>query len=81
MKVTVSELRIIGKNYRQGENSKGPWEMFELECANGEGSSVRLNASKELFDSVIPFAEYTGEVDLFQRGYNLGGELLKVWED
>lgn len=86
MKVTINGLRIIGKKHREGIYKSGPnagedWERYMVECANGEGSSVTLECSKELHDKIVPFLEYTGEADVWQRGFNLDGELTEVYED
>lgn len=79
MKAIVSGLRVVGKNHRTGENERGAWEMFECECGNGEGGVVTLAASQEIYEKVEPFVPYTAEIDLFMRGYKLGGEILDVY--
>lgn len=79
MKVYANGLRVVGKNHRTGENDKGPWELFELECGNGEGGTVTLNCSADVYDKAEAFVPYTAEIDLYMRGYRVGGELVEVY--
>lgn len=79
MKVIASGLRVVGKNHRTGENEKGAWELHELECGNGEGGTVTLMCSKDVYEKVEAFVPYTAEIDLYMRGYRVGGELIDVY--
>lgn len=81
MKVTAEHVRIVGKNHKTGTNKNGDWEIFEVECNNGEGAVIAVSASKENYEKLVPFEPYTMEIDLFRKGYNLGGELLAAWEE
>jgi hypothetical protein len=81
MKVLADDVRVVSKNHRTGTNSRGDWEMFEIECSTGEGGTVTLGASsKEMYDELLPFQPYTFEINLYKRGYNLGGEVTQVWD-
>lgn len=81
MVVLVENMRVVGKNYRRGNNSRGDWELYELQCGTGEGATVNLNTTKDIYDSVEVFTPYTAKINLFAKGYNLGGEILEVWPD
>lgn len=81
MKVLADDVRVVSKNHRTGTNSRGDWEMFELECSTGEGGTITLGAAdKEMYDSLQAFTPYTIEINLYKRGYNLGGEVTQVWD-
>lgn len=80
MKVICDGMRVTGKNKREGENERGPWVIYEVECANGEGKHATLSTSEEVYGEVVAFEEVTGEIDVYDKGYNLKGELLAIYK-
>lgn len=81
MKVVATGLNVVGKNYRNGENERGEWEMFELQVGNGEGNIATLQTTKEIFESVKTFHPYTAEIDIYMTGYRLNGIIEAVFEE
>lgn len=86
MKVTIDNLRVVGKDHKQGVYKSGPsqgqeWERYEVECSNGEGKSIVLACSKSIYEIIEPFKPYTGEAQLWKSGFKLDGELTDVFED
>lgn len=81
MIVIASEMRVIGKNYRSGTNSKGPWEMYELQVANGEGMAVTMNCTEEIYNEVQTFTPYTAKIDLRPSGYSVRGDVQEIWAE
>lgn len=81
MVIIGSGCQVIGKNYREGKNENGPWEIFELEVSNGEGFSVRLNTTQEIYDQVETFKPYTMKINLSMAGYRIRADVQEVWPE
>lgn len=80
MKVMSENVRVVSKNFREGENERGPWQMYEISCGNGEGALANFSCSKEIYEKLVPFEEVTAEFEIFNRGYNLRGEMLAFYK-
>lgn len=80
MVVVCEGMQVVGMSMREGENSRGKWEMYELECANGKGKTATLQCDKAIFEEVAPFEEITAEIELKNRGYNLDGQVIQIWK-
>lgn len=79
MKFVADSVRVVTKDHHQFDNGD---IVFRAVLSNGEGSTVRLECAKEIWESLVAFDKrYTVEAEYFMRGYNLGGEIMSVLEE